>query len=87
MNTDQKTVFADDKTKTFVTRIYTLLWHYGRYDKLGDGATFLILKDYESVLWGLGNDAIEAACVRYLTENPHREPTPGAIYELAVGAR
>ena len=45
--------------------------------------TAAIGKDWADVLEGLPQEALEAACRKYLRNEPRRKPTPGAIYELA----
>jgi hypothetical protein len=42
-----------------------------------------IARDWADILEGLPQDAIAKACRRYLTEEPRRKPTPGAIYAMA----
>lgn len=63
-------------------RILTLLSHYWREDDPVE-LTGAIGKDWADVLEGLPRDAIQAACLRYMRDEPRRKPTPGAIYAMA----
>ena len=85
MNSYRETADIEDRQKPIILRIATLLSHYRKFDWLNAGLLFRMLRDYDAVLSGLDSAAVEAACVRYLTENPDLAPTPGAIFQLAVG--
>ena len=63
-------------------RIVTLLSHYYRPD---DDADLMraMAADWYAVLKGFPTYAINGACVDYLTDEPRRKPSPGAIVELA----
>lgn len=63
-------------------RILTLLSHYWREDD-PSAMDEAIARDWADILEGMPQDAIAKACRRYLTEEPRRKPTPGAIYALA----
>lgn len=63
----------------------TLLSHYWRDDDPSE-LTEAIARDWADILEGLTQDAIAAACMRYLRDEPKRKPTPGAIYRLALAA-
>ncbi len=63
-------------------RILTLLSHYWREDD-PSAMDEAIARDWADILEGMPQDAVAKACRRYLTEEPRRKPTPGAIYALA----
>ena len=63
-------------------RILTLLSHYWREDD-PSAMDEAIARDWADILEGMPQDAIAKACRRYLTDEPRRKPTPGAIYALA----
>lgn len=63
-------------------RIATLLGHYWREDDPSE-LNEAMGRDWADILEGLPQDAISKACRRYLTDEPRRKPTPGAIYAMA----
>lgn len=63
-------------------RIATLLGHYWREDDPSE-MNEAMGRDWADILEGMPQDAIAKACRRYLTDEPRRKPTPGAIYALA----
>lgn len=66
-------------------RVATLLSHYWREDDPSE-LTEAIARDWADILEGMPQDAIHAACLRYMRDEPRRKPTPGAIYALARDA-
>lgn len=67
-------------------RIATLLSHYFRPED-GDAMTKAIASDWMRVLGGVDFDLLDKACIRYLTNQPRRRPTPGDILNMANGLR
>ena len=65
-------------------RAVTLLNHYWRDDDPAE-MTGAIGKDWADVLEGISRDAITKACIQYQRDEARRKPTPGAIYQLALG--
>jgi hypothetical protein len=47
--------------------------------------TGAIARDWVEVLQGFPRDVLQQAAMRYLRDEPNRKPTPGAMYQLALG--